>query len=248
MGDPQHASPVDPRDRHERQGLDGPDDLAPAGAPTASRSAPTPARTSSASTSGSPATASRSPTRSSPSRSPAIADLELHRRPAAELLRDPHRGGVPLVRRRRRRRDGDRGRAARPLGRDQRRRPPTSPSSPTSGWTTPSSPARRSADIAREKAGIIKPTSAAIIGETDPDLVDIFRGRRRGDHVRPRPGLRDDEQPPRGRRPPARPAHADDDLPRRLPAAARRPPGRQRDPRADRRRDVLRRAARRSRW
>ncbi len=30
-------------------------------------------------------------------------------------------------------------------------------------------------DIAREKAGIIKPTSAAIVGETDPDLVDIFR-------------------------------------------------------------------------
>lgn len=30
------------------------------------------------------------------------------------------------------------------------------------------------ADIAREKAGIIKPTSAAIIGETEPDLVDIF--------------------------------------------------------------------------
>lgn len=31
------------------------------------------------------------------------------------------------------------------------------------------------ADIAREKAGIIKPTSAAVIGETDPDLVQIFR-------------------------------------------------------------------------
>ncbi len=31
------------------------------------------------------------------------------------------------------------------------------------------------ADIAREKAGIIKPTSAAIVGETDQDLVDIFR-------------------------------------------------------------------------
>ncbi|MET0911208.1 MAG: folylpolyglutamate synthase/dihydrofolate synthase family protein [Ilumatobacteraceae bacterium] len=30
------------------------------------------------------------------------------------------------------------------------------------------------ADIAREKAGIIKPTSAAIIGETDPELVAIF--------------------------------------------------------------------------
>jgi dihydrofolate synthase/folylpolyglutamate synthase len=29
-------------------------------------------------------------------------------------------------------------------------------------------------DIAREKAGIIKSTSAAIIGETEPDLVDIF--------------------------------------------------------------------------
>jgi dihydrofolate synthase / folylpolyglutamate synthase len=29
-------------------------------------------------------------------------------------------------------------------------------------------------DIAREKAGIIKPTSAAIVGETDPDLLDIF--------------------------------------------------------------------------
>jgi dihydrofolate synthase / folylpolyglutamate synthase len=30
------------------------------------------------------------------------------------------------------------------------------------------------ADIAREKAGIIKPKSAAVVGETDPDLVDIF--------------------------------------------------------------------------
>jgi dihydrofolate synthase/folylpolyglutamate synthase len=31
------------------------------------------------------------------------------------------------------------------------------------------------ADIAREKAGIIKPESAAVIGETKPDLVQIFR-------------------------------------------------------------------------
>ncbi len=31
------------------------------------------------------------------------------------------------------------------------------------------------ADIAREKAGIIKPASAAVIGETDPELVQIFR-------------------------------------------------------------------------
>lgn len=29
-------------------------------------------------------------------------------------------------------------------------------------------------DIAREKAGIIKPGSAVVVGETDPDLVDIF--------------------------------------------------------------------------
>jgi dihydrofolate synthase/folylpolyglutamate synthase len=30
-------------------------------------------------------------------------------------------------------------------------------------------------DIAREKAGIIKPGSAVVVGETDPDLVDVFR-------------------------------------------------------------------------
>ena len=30
-------------------------------------------------------------------------------------------------------------------------------------------------DIAREKAGIIKPGSAVVVGETDPELVDIFR-------------------------------------------------------------------------
>jgi dihydrofolate synthase / folylpolyglutamate synthase len=30
------------------------------------------------------------------------------------------------------------------------------------------------ADIAREKAGIIKPGSAVVVGETDPDLVEIF--------------------------------------------------------------------------
>ncbi len=30
-------------------------------------------------------------------------------------------------------------------------------------------------DIAREKAGIIKPTSAVVLGETDPELAEIFR-------------------------------------------------------------------------
>src|SRR4029078_3982847 len=29
--------------------------------------------------------------------------------------------------------------------------------------------------IAREKAGIIKPGSAVVVGETDPELIDIFR-------------------------------------------------------------------------
>jgi dihydrofolate synthase/folylpolyglutamate synthase len=44
------------------------------------------------------------------------------------------------------------------------------------------------ADIAREKAGIIKPGSAVVVGETDPDLIDIFRAERgatyfvRGEH------------------------------------------------------------------
>ncbi len=31
------------------------------------------------------------------------------------------------------------------------------------------------ADVANEKAGIVKPGSAVIIGETDPDLVDVFK-------------------------------------------------------------------------
>ncbi|MUH52873.1 MAG: bifunctional folylpolyglutamate synthase/dihydrofolate synthase, partial [Actinobacteria bacterium] len=30
-------------------------------------------------------------------------------------------------------------------------------------------------DIAREKAGIIKPNSAVVVGETDPELVEVFR-------------------------------------------------------------------------
>ena len=37
------------------------------------------------------------------------------------------------------------------------------------------------ADIAREKAGIIKPGSAAVIGETDPELVAVLAGGAGGD-------------------------------------------------------------------
>lgn len=38
-------------------------------------------------------------------------------------------------------------------------------------------------DIAREKAGIIKPASAVIIGETDPELVEIFVGEGGASHL-----------------------------------------------------------------
>ena len=56
------------------------------------------------------------------------------------------------------------------------------------------------ADIAREKAGIIKPGSAAVIGETDPDLVGDLRRRAGGVPPRPRRGLRHRRQPARRRR------------------------------------------------
>jgi dihydrofolate synthase/folylpolyglutamate synthase len=47
-------------------------------------------------------------------------------------------------------------------------------SSPTSASITPSTPARRSLHIATEKAGIVKPGSAVVIGETDPELAHAF--------------------------------------------------------------------------
>ncbi len=100
------------------------------------------------------------------------------------------------------------------------------------------------ADIAREKAGIIKPTSAAIIGETEPELVDIFEAAGaattfvRGQDFE----TTSSRLAVGGRLLDLRtPTTIYPDV---LPAAARRPPGRQRDPRPDRGRDVLRRAAR----
>ena len=79
------------------------------------------------------------------------------------------------------------------------------------------------ADVAREKAGIIKPDSAAIIGETDPAIVDVLIARR------PRPGCcvastSRRRQPAGGRWSGRRHPHADDDLPRCVRAVARRPP------------------------
>ena len=84
------------------------------------------------------------------------------------------------------------------------------------------------ADIAREKAGIIKPRSAALIGTTDPELVAVLAAEDGGHPPVPRRGLRRRQQPARPRRPARRPAHADDDLPGDVRPAPRRPPGRQR--------------------
>ena len=159
MGDPQLAVPGDPHHRHERQGLDGADDHPPADgarphgrhlhqpAPRADQRAHQPRR------------------RADQRRRLRRADRRGRRhrgarRRAAVVLRDRHRGGVPLVRRRRRRRRGGRGRPARPLGRHQRRATPRSPSSPTSGCDHTEYAGPTTADIAREKAGIIKPGSA----------------------------------------------------------------------------------------
>ena len=81
----------------------------------------------------------------------------------------------------------------------------------------------------REKAGIIKPGSAVVVGETDPELVAVLHRAPGGDSVL----LRGDDfdvlenQLALGGRL-RRPAHPDDDLPRRVRAAARPPPGRQR--------------------
>ena len=99
------------------------------------------------------------------------------------------------------------------------------------------------ADIAREKAGIIKPRSAVLIGTTDPELVAVLAAEDAAARLYPRRGLRRRQQPARPRRSARRPAHADDDLPRDVRAPARRPPGRQRGDRPRRGRGVLRRPA-----
>ena len=42
-------------------------------------------------------------------------------------------------------------------------------------------------DIASEKAGIVKPGSTLVLGETDPDLRDLFLGREAGGGLAARP-------------------------------------------------------------
>ena len=105
--------------------------------------------------------------------------------------------------------------------------------------------------IAEEKAGIVKRGSRVVIGETDPELAEIFvragcRRRRRGG-LAAGPGLRLPGQRPGPRRAPGRPGHARRPVPGRLPPRPRRPPGRQRGGGAGRCRGLLRGPAARGR-
>ena len=100
------------------------------------------------------------------------------------VLRGRHRRRVPVVRRRRRRRRRRRGRAARTVGCDQRRRRAGrrdhqhrhGPQRVRRPDQRPTSPARRRASSSRG--------SAVVIGETDPELVQIFTDAGRRDGVR----------------------------------------------------------------
>ncbi len=63
------------------------------------------------------------------------------------------------------------------------------------------------ADIADEKAGIVEPTSALVLGETDPALVPYFLARGPGVGRASRHRLRCAREPARHRRPRRRPLH-----------------------------------------
>ena len=215
-----------PRHGYQRQGFDGPDDLAAAGgvgpdgrhlhqpAPGTRQRADLPQR------------------RADPRRGVGRADRR-DRRPRAarrhppELLRDPHGVGVPLVRRRGGRRmvlevgllgrwDATNVADRRRRGRHQHRDGPHRVRRPDARRHRPREGRHHQADVGGDRRGDRSGTGRHL------------RRCRCRDHARPRHRLRDDEQPPRGRWSPARPPHADDDLSRRLPAVARRAPGRQR--------------------
>ncbi len=87
-------------------------------------------------------------------------------------------GRVPSLRRCRGRRGGDRGRPARPVGRHQRGPAGRWPWSPTSGSTTPTSPGRPCSTSPARRPASSKPGAVLVLGETDPELAEIFRGRR----------------------------------------------------------------------
>ena len=87
-------------------------------------------------------------------------------------------------------------------------------SSPGHRWST-----------SREKAGIIKPGSAVVVGETDPELLDIFRAEGGASYLVRNDDTEDNELAVGGR---SVALHSDDDLQGRVRAAARRPSGGQR--------------------
>ena len=165
MGDPQFAYPVIHVTGHQRQGFDIADDHpAVDGARADRRHVHQPA----------PRAAERADEprrRDHQRRRVRRADRrgrrsrDAHRR-SSVVLRGDHRGGVPMVCRSRRRCRRGRGRCARTMGRDQRLRRAGRGRSPTSAWTTTSSPGPTKGHIAAEKAGVIKPGSI-VVGRRD---------------------------------------------------------------------------------
>ncbi len=122
LGDPQLGRAGDPHHRHQRQGHGRGDDHRAACRRVACRSAPTRARTSTGSTSGSSRNGEPISDEELAETLDAVMDVADLLDVVAELVRDRHRRGIPLVRRGRGRRDGRRGRAARALRRHQRGR------------------------------------------------------------------------------------------------------------------------------
>ncbi len=80
-------------------------------------------------------------------------------------------------------------------------------------------------DIAREKAGIIEPTSAVVLGETDPELVDIFRAEGGAWSSSAASDFDVLENQPRRGWPNGRHPYADDGVHRGLHPPPRSPPG-----------------------
>ena len=103
--------------------------------------------------------------------------VDAERGAPAVLLRDGRRDGLREVRggagRRRRRR----GRDGRLVGRDQRRRRARWPWCCRSRSTTPSYLGDTPAEIAVEKAGIIKPGSVAVLAEQTPEVAEVLLAR-----------------------------------------------------------------------
>ena len=109
-----------------------------------------------------------------------IAELEPHLPARAELLRDPHRRRVAVLRRRRGRVCASSRSVSVAPGTRRTSSTAASPSSRTSASTTSSTSARRVPTSRRRRPGSSKPGSTLVLGETDPDLVPLFEARDAG--------------------------------------------------------------------